>query len=56
MSLQSRIESLRTRHAALDDRLFDEDRRPAPDQGALNRLKLEKLRVKDELERLGRQG
>ena len=52
MSLQSRIESLRTRHATLDDRIFDEDRRPAPDQGTLNQLKLEKLRVKDELERL----
>ena len=55
MSVQSRIESLRTRHAALDMRIFDEDTRPAPDQGALNRLKLEKLRVKEEMERLGRQ-
>ena len=55
MSLQSRIESLRTRHAALDTRIFDEDTRPAPDQGTLNRLKLEKLRVKEEMERLGGQ-
>ncbi len=56
MSLQSRIESLRTRHASLDDRIFDEDHRPAPDQGTLNRLKLEKLRLKDELERLRQRG
>ena len=55
MSLQSRIDSLRTRHAALDTRIFDEDTRPAPDQGTLNRLKLEKLRVKEEMERLGSQ-
>ncbi len=54
MSLQSRIESLRTRHASLHMRIFDEDNRPAPDQGMLNRLKLEKLRVKDEMERLRR--
>ncbi|WP_419728759.1 YdcH family protein [Lichenicola sp.] len=52
MNLPSRIESLRTRHASLDSRIFDEDRRPAPDQGTLSRLKREKLRVKEELERL----
>ena len=56
MNLQRRIESLTTRHASLDARISDEDQRPAPDQGALNRLKLEKLRVKEELERLRRQG
>ena len=52
MSLQSRIESLRTKHATLDGRIFDEDTRPAPNQGMLIRLKLAKLRVKDEMERL----
>ena len=52
MNLPSRIESLRTRHASLDTRIFDEDRRPAPDQVALNRLKREKLWVKEEMERL----
>ncbi len=52
MNLQSRIESLKTRHASLDARVIDEDGRPLPDQGALNRLKLEKLRIKRELERL----
>ena len=54
MSLQSRIESLKTRHASLDTRISDEDTRPAPNQATLNRLKLEKLRVKEELERLSR--
>jgi hypothetical protein len=52
MSLQSRIESLRTRHAGLENRIFEEDHRPQPDSGALSRLKLEKLRVKEEMERL----
>ncbi len=55
MSLQSRIDSLRTRHATLDTRITDEDTRPAPDQATLNRLKLQKLRVKEEMERLRRQ-
>ncbi|MBV9537529.1 MAG: YdcH family protein [Acidisphaera sp.] len=52
MSLQSRIESLKTRHASLESRIAAEDHRPRPDADALARLKLEKLRLKDELERL----
>lgn len=52
MSLQSRIESLKSRHAGLESRIFEEDRRPQPDAGALSRLKLEKLRLKEEMERL----
>ncbi len=54
MSLESHIESLKGRHASLEHRIHDEDRRPRPDDNALNRLKLEKLRLKDELERLRR--
>ncbi len=52
MSLHARIESLKTRHAMLETRLADEDHRPRPDTEARARLKLEKLRLKDELERL----
>ena len=52
MSLQARIESLSHRHASLDVRISDEDHRPRPDGAALSRLKLEKLRVKEEMERL----
>jgi hypothetical protein len=52
MNLQSRIESLKTRHASLDARIFEEDQRPRPDPDALSKLKLEKLRLKDEMERL----
>ena len=52
MSLQARIESLKDRHATLDTKIVDEDHRPQPDTIALSRLKLEKLRLKEELERL----
>ncbi len=52
MSLQSRIESLSNRHASLEMQIFDEDHRPRPDDGTLFRLKVEKLRVKEEMERL----
>ena len=52
MSLQARIESLSNRHASLETKIFDEDHRPKPDGGTLSRLKLEKLRVKEEMEKL----
>ena len=52
MTLQSRIESLKSRHAALESRLAEEDQRPRPDADVMLRLKLEKLRLKEELERL----
>ena len=52
MSLHSRIESLKARHATLEMRIADEDQRPRPDGDALARLKVEKLRLKEEMERL----
>ncbi len=52
MNLQSRIESLKARHAGLESRIADEDHRPRPDADTLARLKLEKLRLKEEMERL----
>ena len=55
MSLQSRIESLKTRHASLDTRIADEDHRPRPDDDVLAKLKLEKLRLKEEMARLSNQ-
>jgi hypothetical protein len=55
MSLQSHLEALKERHASLETRIADEDNRPRPDSDALVRLKLEKLRVKEEMERLRNQ-
>ena len=52
MSLHARIESLKARHATLEMRIADEDQRPRPDGEALARLKVEKLRLKEEMERL----
>ncbi len=52
MSLQARIESLSSRHASLEMKIFDEDHRPRPDGDALSRLKVEKLRLKEEMEKL----
>ena len=52
MSVQARIDSLKERHSALDARVSEEDHRPRPDPDALTRLKGQKLKLKDELERL----
>ena len=52
MSLQARIDSLKERHNALDAKVFEEDHRPRPDPDALMRLKGQKLKLKDEMERL----
>jgi hypothetical protein len=52
MSLENRLETLKERHAALEARIFEEDQRPRPDAETLARLKVEKLHVKDEMERL----
>lgn len=52
MSLQARLESLKEKHASLELLIADEDHRPRPDEMVLTRLKVEKLRVKEELERL----
>jgi hypothetical protein len=52
MSQQARLDALKERHAALEARILDEDQRPRPDSEALARLKIEKLHVKEEIERL----
>ena len=55
MSLETRLDALRERHASLELRIADEDQRPKPDSDTLTRLKIEKLRVKEEIERLRNQ-
>ena len=52
MNLQSRLGSLQTRHAGLDDLIAAEHQRPQPDPTSLGKLKREKLRLKEEIERL----
>jgi hypothetical protein len=52
MSLNTRLDALKERHASLETRIFDEDHRPQPDGETLMRLKVEKLRLKEEMEKL----
>jgi hypothetical protein len=55
MSVKARLDALKERHAALESRITDEDQRPRPDAEVLTRLKIEKLHVKEEMERLRNQ-
>lgn len=52
MSLQARLDVLKERHTSLETRILDEDQRPQPDAEMLHRLKIEKLHIKEEIERL----
>ena len=47
-----RLRALEERHAALEARISEEGHRPRPDAERLTRLKREKLRLKEEMERL----
>jgi len=53
MSMQEYVEGLRNKHALLEEEIDIESHRPLPDQPTLTRLKREKLRIKDEIARLG---
>ena len=49
-----RLRSLEDRHAMLEQQIVEEDTRPRPDDAEMSRLKREKLRIKEEIERLRR--
>ncbi len=53
MSMQEYVEGLRSKHAHLEEEIDVELHRPMPDQVTLTRLKREKLKIKDEIARLG---
>ena len=55
MSLQDRIESLRARHASLEQDILAENNRPLPNTDAIGDLKRQKLRIKDEIYQLEKQ-
>jgi hypothetical protein len=52
MTTPSRLDALKERHASLESRIAEEDHRPRPDSDTLMQLKVAKLRVKEEMERL----
>jgi hypothetical protein len=49
---QMPLDVMRERHAFLDSMIRAEYARPRPDDGTLRYLKLEKLHVKEEIDRL----
>lgn len=52
MSLQDRIEALRSRHRSLEQAIDQEINRPMPNMEMLSDLKRQKLRIKDEIVQL----
>ncbi|GIX11148.1 YdcH family protein [Elioraea sp.] len=54
MNLQQRLMTLTSRHAALEEQLSAEMTRPRADEAAVSRIKREKLKLKEEMERLRR--
>lgn len=55
MSLHERISALKERHAHLQHLIDDEARRPHPNDNRVVELKRQKLRIKDEIERMHHQ-
>lgn len=49
MSVEEHIETLRAKHASLEEAIDKESLRPHPDDMKIQELKREKLRVKDEI-------
>ena len=45
----SHLSALKSRHANLDEKIANEERRPAPDMAALAHLKKQKLKLKEEM-------
>ncbi len=52
MSIESRVVTLRSKHADLERVLDHEQHRPAPDSQMIKKMKVEKLRLKEEIARL----
>ena len=47
---EAHVSALEAKHAGLEAQIDEENHRPMPDMATLNRLKKEKLRIKEELE------
>jgi hypothetical protein len=52
MSLHEHVDSLRAKHARLEQQIDEEQHRPLPDSTVLVKLKREKLRLKEAITRL----
>jgi len=49
MIAEPHLDSLKIKHADLEAKIADEERRPHPDDEIIHDLKKQKLRIKDEL-------
>lgn len=56
MSLHEHVDSLRAKHARLEQQIDEEQHRPLPDSTILIKLKREKLRLKEAIEKLQYEG
>ncbi len=56
MSLGSHLTELRRKHRLLSETIEEEQRKPSVDDLSIKRLKLQKLHLKEEIERLSAQG
>ena len=52
MTIEAHLESLVRKHGVLETQISQILTRPAPDQAELTQLKREKLRIKEEIERI----
>ena len=52
MTMDERVESLKSKHASLEASIQTEGSRPRPDDTVIHELKRQKLRIKDEIVRL----
>jgi len=49
MAMMLRVDDLKAKHAALEDKLELEKKRPVPDEITITELKRQKLRLKDQI-------
>ena len=56
MALEAHVAELTDKHRALEQKIENELARPSTDSIVISELKREKLRIKDELERLKAEG
>ncbi len=52
MTMEDRVESLKAKHARLEQEIDSEIHRPLPDSAHLTELKRQKLKLKEEIARL----
>jgi hypothetical protein len=55
MSMSSHLSELRKKHQALSETIEEEQRQPSSDDLSIKQLKLKKLYLKEEIERLSAQ-